>query len=582
LSAPSTTVNKLAASQAQGAPGQLGVLAIIASCSGAALIPPNVATVFSDTGIATTDLVEGRLLELVTYAITVTENQVVAVLPTTTTSGSVSVGAVTPATILAVASVGPPAELTTSATHGFATGYIVTIAGATGDTAINGTYPVTVVDSTHFTIPVTGSGSYTASSATATWTGATLNSSTGGASAGTAVPTISASAAVDSYLVELVCTNGGTFGTTGITFSPSLDFGQSFGPTIALGTALSTTLVVPVTGASTGVTVNFTTAQTINTGDVITAVVSGPAMQSGDLTSAFAALKASAFQYEAVLIDDLTGGITPTFVAQIDAWVQSLALLGQYPHVYVNTRLHYASPVELDATYQTAMSTLLASAASNNMIVGTDGGDCVSSVSGVVKRQHASLGIACKVMEGPIGQDPAFVQGAGAITNFNITGPNGLPKYHDEFREGGLDSTVIRLSTLRTWPSTVGAGTFVTNAYVLQSAGFGLFYVQQLRVLNVGAGQVYVAMSILMSAGYERNTKTGLILEAQAAEWEERGQAVLNAALNGQVSGAVFTVSRIDINLGNGPASITCWVRVAYLGYVKRFLISEYAVQTLA
>ena len=578
--APSTVVNKLAATNAQGGnPGGIGVLAIIASCSSAGLIPANTPTVFSDTTVAQTDLVEGRLLELASYAIKTVKNQCVVVLPTTSTNGSVSAGAVTASTILAVASVGPPAELTTSAPHGLSTGMIVTIAGATGDTVINGTFPVTVVDATHFTIPVTGSGSYTASSGTSTWSGVSLNSSTGGASTGTAVPTISASGSADSYLVELVCKVGGTFGTTGIVLSPSLDAGALFGPDIALGTALTTTLLVPVTGASTGVVVNFTTAQTITAGDVITASIGGPAMQSSDLTSALNALQKSAYLYEAVSIDDLTGGITSAFVSQIDAWVAGLAALGQFPHVYVNTRLHYANPVELDATYQTAMSTLLAAASSNNMVVGTDGADCVSSVSGITKRQHASLGIATRVMAGPLGQDPAFVQGAGAIPNFQITGPNGLPKYHDEFKEGGLDSTSIRLSTLRTW--AFGAGTFVTNAYVLQSAGFGLFYVQQLRTLNAAAAAAYAAMVPLMSAGYARNPVTGLIQKAQALEWQERGQIVVDAAVQGQVSGTEFIVSQNDENEGNGPATITCSLEVAWLGYVKKFIINTFAVQVL-
>ena len=61
---------------------------------------------------------------------------------------------------------GPPAVLTTSGAHDLQTGMTIEISGATGDTAINGIYPVTVIDTFNFSIPVTGSGSYVADTAT--------------------------------------------------------------------------------------------------------------------------------------------------------------------------------------------------------------------------------------------------------------------------------------------------------------------------------------------------------------------------------------------------------------------------------
>jgi hypothetical protein len=72
-------------------------------------------------------------------------------------------------TILAETSAGPPCELQTNLAHGLQTGMSVVITGATGDTTINGgPFVVTVIDSTHFTIPITGAGGYTASSGTVT------------------------------------------------------------------------------------------------------------------------------------------------------------------------------------------------------------------------------------------------------------------------------------------------------------------------------------------------------------------------------------------------------------------------------
>ena len=59
------------------------------------------------------------------------------------------------------------------------------------------------------------------------------------------------------------------------------------------------------------------------------------------------------------------------------------------------------------------------------------------------------------------------------------------------------------------------------------------------------------------------------------------GQAVLDVAVGGQVSGAIFLVSQNDVNLGNGPATITCTIKVEALGYVKKFVIGAEFVNTL-
>lgn len=62
---------------------------------------------------------------------------------------------------VSAASNASPIVITTSAAHGFATGAIVTIASVKGNTAANGTFTVTVVDATHFSLDgSTGNGNY--------------------------------------------------------------------------------------------------------------------------------------------------------------------------------------------------------------------------------------------------------------------------------------------------------------------------------------------------------------------------------------------------------------------------------------
>lgn len=53
-----------------------------------------------------------------------------------------------------------PINITTSAPHLFGNGDTVQIVGVTGNTAANGTWPITVTGPSHFTIPVAGNGAY--------------------------------------------------------------------------------------------------------------------------------------------------------------------------------------------------------------------------------------------------------------------------------------------------------------------------------------------------------------------------------------------------------------------------------------
>lgn len=54
-----------------------------------------------------------------------------------------------------------PGVVTTSAAHGLTTGQTVVIASVGGATQANGTWVVTVIDATHFSIPVNVTGTYT-------------------------------------------------------------------------------------------------------------------------------------------------------------------------------------------------------------------------------------------------------------------------------------------------------------------------------------------------------------------------------------------------------------------------------------
>lgn len=67
--------------------------------------------------------------------------------------------------VITTATNASPIQITTTSAHFLSTGDYVTITGATGNTAANGTFRVTVVDATNYTLNgSTGSGAYTANS----------------------------------------------------------------------------------------------------------------------------------------------------------------------------------------------------------------------------------------------------------------------------------------------------------------------------------------------------------------------------------------------------------------------------------
>jgi hypothetical protein len=387
----------------------------------------------------------------------------------------------------------------------------------------------------------------------------------------------SAAGIADDYQCLVTVVTGGTLGTTGIVLQASLDGGLLYGSQVSLGTNLTFTPNVPITGVSSGIVFDFTSGDTLVAGDTFFVISTGPRMTTADLTSALAVLRSTKLAWDLVLVH---GETSAAFVSICDTWSNAFNPYGIFPFLLLSTRHKYlpVPAAETDAAFQTAMSTLLSEAASINVCVGTDAAWMVSAVSGLTKPQFTNVYIATRLEASEIGVDPAYVA-LGPLGNANLDNPSGALAWHDEWAEPGLDSSTIRLSTLRSWPDEIG--TFITNAYVLSTPGSLYVFAQQARVMNAACEAVFAALTPLVSAGYPTNLKTGLIQEATAADWEARGQAVLNAAVSGQVSGAVFTVSRNDINLGNGPATITCSVSVASLKYVKKFVVGAQFVNTI-
>ena len=400
---------------------------------------------------------------------------------------------------------------------------------------------------------------------------------------GTSTPTAGGTAPCDDFQVQVKFPAGGTIGVTGITYQYSLDGGNNWSGILALGTATTITLLAPpLPGLSTGV--SFTLgAGTIVANDSFTCVTTRPQMQNSDLVTALEALRTTKLPWDNVLIDV---DASSTMVATVDSWLSGLNALGVYKFAWMNTRKKNrpVPATETDATYQTAMSTLLATTSTINVDVGTDGGDLPSPVTGLVIPRPTSLAVATRKMQYGLGVDPAFV-GNGPIPGFQIRDSSGNLKWHDEDPASGnpgLDAQ--RLSTLRSIPGKQGV--YVTNAHILSASGSDYIWDQHAVCMNAACNLAYQLLTDILSKGVNKNppdptTNKIYILEADAKSIEDHINPQLQAALNKQVVAVQFNLSRTDDLSSNSSSSVTAELQIVALAYIKNVATTAKFVKSI-
>lgn len=185
------------------------------------------------------------------------------------------------ATLAITSSTNATPIVVTAATSTLATGALVTISGHLVNTAANGTWKITKLTATTFSLD----GSIGVGIGAATGTVQPLGSYQFGT--GTSEITFTG-AATDTFYIKAVIVTGGTIGTTGITFKVSLDAGRHYGPELSLGTA--TTYLI----SKTGITLNFS-AGTLVAADYATAGTIGPLTDTAGVIACIDALKASQY-----------------------------------------------------------------------------------------------------------------------------------------------------------------------------------------------------------------------------------------------------------------------------------------------
>lgn len=249
---------------------------VVIGCSTGGTAAQIVATQNADT--LASNFTSGELPEAAALS-TLKGATVIAMRAATVTAGKVRNSDATPIAIVSSTNATP--IVVTTLTNTLATGDLVTISGHLVNTAANGTWRVTRITATTFSL--LGSIGVGVGGATGT---VQIN---GGNQTGTGTSEITATgAATDTFYFKLVVLTGGTIGVTGITFKLSGDAGRHYGPTISLGTASS--YVIP----KSGITLNFS-AGTLVAADAFTCGTVGPLTDTAGVIACLNALKASAY-----------------------------------------------------------------------------------------------------------------------------------------------------------------------------------------------------------------------------------------------------------------------------------------------
>jgi hypothetical protein len=391
----------------------------------------------------------------------------------------------------------------------------------------------------------------------------------------------SAAALADDYpgiLVKFI--TGGTLGTAGITYQYSPDNGGWWSPVTALGTATTLSLTVPVTGADSGIRIALgTVGQTVGATDSFTLSATGPRMQLSDLETSLEALRVTQQKWGRCLL--VHGETSASGVSVLDTWLAGLEAVGKFRTAIVNTRLKTlamgsTATAETEPAYATAMQTVVQSATSIRVLAGADGGQTVSPVTGLTKLTPTSRYVATRSAQYSSGVMPEE-QDLGPIPDAQIADAQGNPLMHDELLYDTLDG--LRLTTLRSDSSEDGV--FIDNSNMLAPSGSDYVYLPYALVQNDLCEAAYAELKTLLSQGIRVNPETGFIMDDQAATWEAKVTAKIEPVAAGQCSGFKFTLSRTDSMTGNGPKTVTGFMAVVGLKYVKQFQVASAYVNTL-
>lgn len=471
-----------------------------------------------------------------------------------------------------------PLVITTSASHTLQTGDIVTIASVGGNTLANGTFEITVLSPTTFSIPVDASaGSAYTSGGTVTWSGVI------GSITGTASPSVTGTS-TDDFFAQVKIVKGGTLGTAGITFQVSLDAGRTFGPAISLGTA--TTYVVP----STGLTLHFgSSTQTVVAGDSWRFSTTGPRGDQAGVMAAIAALKAS--QYAVIGWGGGTHVIGPwaaADAAEFQTLLEDMATGYIFTRAIIDARdaaipIAWGGAGESEAAWMSAIETDFGTVDAKRVCVAAGAYNMPSAYANTaagLPRYRRPLSWAFAVRQGTIApQRHAGRVKDGPLSKIFVDAandPNDGFLYHDERVNPGLDvltGGAGRFTSLLTRPGKPGV--YIQNPLTLAAVGSDYQLMPRGTVMDLACDIVHqteqnnINDDVRVNQGKGPSDPVyGTIFENDARSIEQNALTAIKNQMvaTGMISGATVIVDRTTNILATSRIRVT--VSITGKGYI--------------
>lgn len=347
---------------------------------------------------------------------------------------------------------------------------------------------------------------------------------------GTSAVTTTGTAQHDDYEVVFKVINGGTIGVAGITFAWSLDGGNNFSPSAALGTA--NTFTIP----GSGVVLAFG-AGTLVVGDQVTFRTTAPQWNASDLTAALTALGNTAAIWE---ICEIVGAVDGTAFDAIETAFTAMRAAGKRRAWVANTRI--PALAESEATYLGSLSTAFVSKTTKQGSMCAGSCRMTSAVSGRYYQRPVSYIYALREASSSAEVNQADIN-LGSLP-VAIADANGNPLFHDEAINPGLDDA--RFVTLRTIPGEEGV--YFTRPRIFSASGSDYDIMPKRRVMNIAEDALYAYLIRRLNKPIQVDSATGFILEHVALEIEDGAEAAVKAALMAvpMASDVTVAVSRTD------------------------------------
>jgi len=354
--------------------------------------------------------------------------------------------------------------------------------------------------------------------------------------------------AYDDYYVKLKVVAGGTRGTTGITVQVSLDAGRTYGPVLALGTAV--TLAI----ANTGVTIAFG-AGILVAGDTYTFATAAPTAAVAGISSALTALQTSPYAITGWGSIHVLGTWSAADAATIQGYLNTLAT----GYIFTRTLLSArdASPQskwggsgESDSSWVTSLTTDYATASAKRVDV--SGGfynmptAITNSTAGTPRyRRSGQWAAAARQVAIPPQRHAGRVRD-GALAQIVIDAPNDPLDgfvYHDERLNPGLDAARFTSYTTR-----VGLpGYYVVNPNLMSPPGSDFSLLPLGLVMDVACDIVHQVGQLEINSDVRLN-QNGTLYVNEAVSLESTLLSALNNAMTnvGMISSASVVVDQTN------------------------------------